>query len=415
MRNIYNIVYEDNLNYILSTQINQCEAQELPMKDTCIIIHLYYLDTLAYYINYIGQIPEEIDVYLTLASDEMETQLCDALQKTGKKNWKIVRKENRGRDISALLVACRDILYQYSYVCFVHDKKEKLQDEQCRKETQLWVESMWESMLATPQYICNVLKLLADQKELGVLAPPQIACITLDPAFDYWGENYENTLKLAEELEITNCNMEKRYPPITIGTVFWCRREALDKVWRKKWEYTDFMEEPLPDDGTQSHALERIVGYAAQDLGYRTGYVMPDRFAAKFMMELKERIFWVYEHLKYIGIRNVPTLAGISAKPEKIISFMNNNKVNYFYGAGQVGEECLQIALRGGKQPEAFLVSCRNTQKDFCGIPVYGIDEIVMDKEMGVIVTVSKKNQEEIILMLYQRGIENFITFCDES
>lgn len=420
MENIYNIVRRDNLNYILPTEYCPCDMGELPMGDTCIIIHLHYMDTLTCYMDYIRKIPEAIDVYLTLSSDEMETQLCEALQEAGKKNCRIIRKENRGRDISALLVACRETICRYQYVCFVHDKKEKSQNELYRKETQLWVESMWESMLATTQYICNVLKLLKNQRELGVLAPPQIACIRANPAFDYWGENYENTVELAHELGITDCNLEKRYPPITIGTVFWCRREALDKIWKRNWEYTDFMEEPLPDDGTRSHAIERILGYAAQDLGYKTGYVMPDRFAAKYMMRLEDRVSWTYEQLIYLGIHNTPELiacrakAEEKAKEEKIVSFMKKNEVNYFYGAGQIGEKCLQIALRNELRPEAFIVSQRNGEAFFGGIPVYEINEIVIGGNAGVVVTAGRKNQEEIISLLQMRGIKNFITYCDE-
>ena len=39
--------------------------------------------------------------------------------------YKVILKRNRGRDVSALLVASRTEILQYKYVCFIHDKQEK--------------------------------------------------------------------------------------------------------------------------------------------------------------------------------------------------------------------------------------------------------------------------------------------------
>ncbi|WP_353937923.1 rhamnan synthesis F family protein, partial [Parabacteroides goldsteinii] len=36
---------------------------------------------------------------------------------------KVIVVENRGRDVSALLVGCAPYISDYKYVCFVHDKK----------------------------------------------------------------------------------------------------------------------------------------------------------------------------------------------------------------------------------------------------------------------------------------------------
>lgn len=38
-------------------------------------------------------------------------------------NVKVILIENRGRDVSALLVGTKDFIMDYDYVCFVHDKK----------------------------------------------------------------------------------------------------------------------------------------------------------------------------------------------------------------------------------------------------------------------------------------------------
>ncbi|MBQ7704067.1 MAG: hypothetical protein IJT73_01360, partial [Selenomonadaceae bacterium] len=60
--------------------------------------------------------------------------------------------------------------------------------------------------------------------------------------------------------------------------VFWCRTAALEKITAYNWQVEDFPEEPMPDDGTVSHALERIFPFAAQAKGFYTGWLMTSNF-----------------------------------------------------------------------------------------------------------------------------------------
>ncbi|NBH19789.1 rhamnan synthesis protein F, partial [Clostridiaceae bacterium] len=71
--------------------------------------------------------------------------------------------------------------------------------------------------------------------------------------------HFELTQKLAKELNL-HCNLSIDKSPITLGTVFWARSDALEKILKKEWKYEDFDEEPLKDDGTISHVIERIIG-----------------------------------------------------------------------------------------------------------------------------------------------------------
>ena len=55
--------------------------------------------------------------------------------------------------------------------------------------------------------------------------------------------------------------------------------KAMKKVFDKNWTYEDFPQEPLAVDGTISHAIERIYGFAAQAEGYYSAIGMSDVFA----------------------------------------------------------------------------------------------------------------------------------------
>lgn len=50
------------------------------------------------------------------------------------------------------------------------------------------------------------------------------------------------------------------------------------------------MDEPLPYDGTISHAIERIVGFVALDAGYKVGTIMNCQYAAKLNGIMQQKL-----------------------------------------------------------------------------------------------------------------------------
>lgn len=73
-------------------------------------------------------------------------------------------KNNRGRDVSAYLVACRDVFEKHDLVCCIHDKKSK----QLRLQ-QTAVDFSYhclESCLSTDKYVANVIQLFENNPRL---------------------------------------------------------------------------------------------------------------------------------------------------------------------------------------------------------------------------------------------------------
>jgi lipopolysaccharide biosynthesis protein len=55
-----------------------------------------------------------------------------------------------------------------------------------------------------------------------------------------------------------------------IGTMFWMRSEALRPFVDLGLTWSDYPNEPAPNDGTVLHALERLFGVVPQIQGWRT-------------------------------------------------------------------------------------------------------------------------------------------------
>lgn len=409
--NIYQIVRKKGLNYILSSALQTDYGRKYSLDQIGIFMHLYYWEDIDYYLSFLTRIPSGVHIYISVSNMEMRGKIENFIEREKISECHIIDKENRGRDISALLVAFRDKILTYKYVCFVHDKKAKGYNEKILKETQEWIVGMWNNMLASGAYIFNVIDLFEKNEELGLLVPPEMAGLWCNHAYtDMWKTDFDNTLKLAKYLNLS-CNIDIKYPPITIGTVFWCKTDAMRKLFLKKWQYSDFREEPLPLFGTLGHAVERILAYVAQDAGFDTGYVMSGDFAQNYILQLKDTLRVAYKNLNDVGIYSLARGELYSAQQEKIAAYMTRHQKNYFYGAGYFGKECFNIAMKIGKKPDAFLESRRVEEKEhYLGIPVYAYDEIEIDEQTGILVTVSATRQEEIVSVLKEQGIKDYLT-----
>ena len=86
--------------------------------NAAILVHLFYEEQVECSQKYLEEVPEEIDIVILSSKERILNQFQS-------RRYIRIKKENRGRDISALLVAARKIIFQYKYICFVHDKKEK--------------------------------------------------------------------------------------------------------------------------------------------------------------------------------------------------------------------------------------------------------------------------------------------------
>lgn len=86
------------------------------------MLHFYFEDLAEYCLHYVQSMPKEADIYVTVGS-EKKKKIIEETFSVLENNVKVILIENRGRDVSALLVGTKDFIMDYDYVCFVHDKK----------------------------------------------------------------------------------------------------------------------------------------------------------------------------------------------------------------------------------------------------------------------------------------------------
>ncbi len=411
MKNVYDIRYEENLTYILPQKAYSVSETISPAvyTETAVIIYLYYIDTLSIYYRYIDGIPLDIDIYIISSRENVLEEVRRHIRMMGRKKVTYIVKENQGRDVSALLITSSEIVKNYRYVCFLHDKKEH--HKKIKEDILLWIENLWGNQIGNSNYINGILELFEKNENLGIIVPPEPIGEHFDAWYGYgWCKSFEITKAIANKLSL-DADIRPDKPPITLGTVLWFRSKALQKLFDAEWKYSDFNDEDLNNDNYLSYGLERIYAYVAQDAGYDTGTAMTVSYAEKQTSYLQYAMNMImHEADLFFPISKVRDLNIYKRNRRKILEFGRNNEKIYLYGAGKMGRFCLSILRLENILPMGYIVSESNGISRLEGLPVISSEEFDWQQDTAVIITVyDEEVQEEIENSLKGRACCNYI------
>ena len=97
-------------------------SRVVKQKGVALIYHFYYEDCLADCLHYAASMPPEADIYITVGNEPKKAMVEKAFQDFPNRVT-VILVENRGRDVSALLIGAKEVVGKYEYICFAHDKK----------------------------------------------------------------------------------------------------------------------------------------------------------------------------------------------------------------------------------------------------------------------------------------------------
>lgn len=391
-------------------------SKEDPLADhtAAVIAHLYYPDQLLDCMDYLEQVPERVDVFVVSANEETRNSAKREILRRGLHNFRVMEKNNRGRDFSALLTACHRLLLQYDYLCFIHDKKSHAHSPVPSGRT--WFYNLWSCMLKSGDYIENILRTFEENPRLGLMVPPEPCHSEAIAGVGFtWGADYEAVGQLLHELD-ADVPLDRNKHPFTLGTSFWCRTEAMKPLFERKFRYEDFPEEPMAIDGTICHALERIFGYVAQSRGYYTENVMCSAYAGLRLNKLNNYTMQTMTIMREENIWDRKD-GGVVFDPHKAVRYENANLMLtrfgfkhmelYIYGAGVYGKQCCQMLQAQGVKVAGFIVSDQATNPaELMGVPVRTLKGITPSEKVGIVVALKAKFRAEVVPMLLEKGIE---------
>lgn len=232
-----------------------------------ICLHIFYEDYIEKFAAALKNFPIKVDLFITLGDAKHESKALETFRKlrtVGKVQIRCV--PNRGRNFGPLLVEYAEELNSYDLFCHLHSKKSLYSG---REQTQ-WSDYLTEYLLRDPHVVSRLLNAFVEDEELGLyypttfwMMPSWVNHVTMNKSFmKPW----------QQKLDMDVCDGFLSYPA---GGMFWARPEALKGILDNKYSYEDFPLEPLPNDGSMLHALERIIGSLVEHNKYKQFFYSP--------------------------------------------------------------------------------------------------------------------------------------------
>jgi lipopolysaccharide biosynthesis protein len=283
-----------NLNYILSSEIDNQSLRESAKPRVALVMHIFVEELIEYCYRYASSMPAYADIYITTNTEDKKQKIYNIFKNLECNKLSVIIVENRGRDVSALLVGCRDVLLNYDYVCFAHDKSPRNVKPGTIGKAFSYL--CFECVLKNKTYVNNVIKTFEENPRIGLLTPPP------PNHSDYyltvgkeWTANFDVSVELSKKLNLTVDISEEKPPIAPLGTIFWFRPKALKILIDFDLKYDDFPKEPVKTDATLMHAIEHLYPLVAQQEGYYPAWLMPDTYAGIYITN-------IYYYLRQVNL-----------------------------------------------------------------------------------------------------------------
>ncbi|GGL04929.1 hypothetical protein GCM10007382_26010 [Salinibacterium xinjiangense] len=272
-------------------------------------VHIFYEEMTGELLDRLDTLPGRFDLFVTTSDESkaahIRARINDRVD-TRIGSWEVrVVASNRGRDISAFYVGCRDVILggNYDLVVKVHSKKTI---QQGSAVGDLFKRQQIDNLLNSPGYTANLVGLFQAESGLGAVFPPtvHIGFPTLGGA---WFTNKARAATLCAKLGIT-VPLDDLSPLAPFGSMFIARPEALALLASDDVDYDDYAPEGVYGDGSLAHVQERLVAYAAGELGYHCRTVANAEYAAISHTFLEYKLDQLSETVQGDAVDEVHTL-----------------------------------------------------------------------------------------------------------
>jgi hypothetical protein len=223
-------------------------------------LHLHYPEQAGSLFRALNAARLKPDLFISVTSEGVRVIVKGIMEKHGMRSQRLEVFPNRGRDLGPFLTGFRDSLLRYEVVGHFHTKQSRHAPSAYVKK---WAAFLQDNLIGdNGEMVDSILSRFATDSTVGIVYPD-------DPIIVRWLENYSNGKALLERRELS-VPEEKRFFNFPVGSMFWARAAAVKPLFELGLGWEDYPEEPIPQDGTILHAIERLLGVVPGLCGYRT-------------------------------------------------------------------------------------------------------------------------------------------------
>jgi lipopolysaccharide biosynthesis protein len=213
-----------------------------------VVVHAFYPEIWPEVVEYISNISEGFDLYVSLVHECSENIEQDIIRQFPFAN--VLVFPNHGRDVFPFTEFLNaGVLDEYELVCKIHTKRSLH-----RADGDAWRQSLYNGLLGTKQ--------LVDDICAHMRADPDVTMVVPDGYIydaQYMGSNAEALVALTERIELEFDINKMLFPA---GNMFWISATVVQFLKALRLTVYDYELEEGQLDGTKGHAIERFAGVA---------------------------------------------------------------------------------------------------------------------------------------------------------
>lgn len=217
------------------------------------VTHVFYEDLIDEVCSYLKNIPDRFSGFFAVREAGMEQTLRQALAKYGVNcETHILVAPNRGRNFGAFLVDFREQLRKHDLCVHIHTKKSL----RTGREEYGWRNHLFQGLLGSCELVQTIVGKFASDQQVGMIYP-----VTW-PNMPIWCHNWlRSSHRIGEICSKLGIDKIRRrgFIDMPVGSMFWARTNAIAKLLDYSWSYEDFEAEPIGDDGSMAHVIERAL------------------------------------------------------------------------------------------------------------------------------------------------------------
>ncbi|OJU40026.1 MAG: hypothetical protein BGN97_14615 [Microbacterium sp. 69-10] len=228
----------------------------------------------------LGVLPEGFDLVVTTTDGRKAARIERFVESRNLGNARLdvrVTPSRKGRDMADFFVGCHDILLgrDYDVLVKVHARKHV---KKTLNVVRYFMRYQTENLLASKEYVRNVLGLFAAQPHLGVVFPPTMHIGYSILGSGWGGGRYRiAATRFLARLGVS-APLEQVSPLAPYGGMWMCRPEALAPLAQQDLSYRDYTSSgPMKD---LARVQERVIAHVAADAGYYSQTVLTPEHAA---------------------------------------------------------------------------------------------------------------------------------------
>lgn len=219
-------------------------------------LHVHYPDLLDDFLSRLGKTLFDFELFVTTSSRSSLSAIKEKFLKYRVRGT-VKLTPNFGRDLVPFMdhALPKAITQGFDIVAHLHTKKSlRLNDD----SGTTWREFLWTTLIGSREVSAanHIVKAMSLDETIGLVFPS-------DAMYCGWASNLGQALNLMSKLGLPkDVSQHFDFP---VGTMFWARTEAIRKL---SGFQVSLPPEPLPPDGTQLHALERLIPSIVKSEGY---------------------------------------------------------------------------------------------------------------------------------------------------